>query len=338
MKVKGILKRGLTSLCIFFTGCGGMNKNATEFEWYATESAPEHYPMEIIRGTFYYKDQDNGLYIPSGGTLYAGWGNMNSHHSTGPDKKPLPDRVDITFYSYVEKQFYRGSFSLPYDHILKLFRDAHQEDKPYHDAIMIGIAPGGVVSVWLEGYKVTEVFFGQAERVSIDPSSGFRLPFDSKEEADEYVEGILTDTLKPEELESLKKNGIPFGTWARYRNLYKWIPAYKEGKLTTSVRMPVDYLNGERDWAPTYFTEELEDTARPLPRKLSFSVNMGDESVLYIIHFEEFELMEAFEKLGANGEKVYLEFDPQLPRPNTKVRVRNDNEIIELKKTVTEDW
>ena len=57
-----------------------------------------------------------------------------------------------------------------------------------------------------------------------------------------------------------------------------------------------------------------------------------------IIHFEEFELMEAFERLGANGEKVYLEFDPQLPRPNTKVRVRNDKEIIELKKTVTEDW
>lgn len=188
------------------------------------------------------------------------------------------------------------------------------------------------------GGRIKEVFFGQAEKVDIDPSSGFRLPFDSKDEADEYVEGILTDSLKPNELESLKNNGIPFGTWARYRNLYKWIPSYTENKLATDKRMSVDYLNGESDWAPTYFSSDVDVVARPLPRNISFSVNMGDESVLYIIHFEEFELMEAFEKLGANGEKVYLEFDPQLPRLNTKVRVRNDKEIIELKKTVTEDW
>ncbi len=81
-----------------------MNK-ATEFDWYATESAPKYYPMEIRQGTFYYKGKDHGLYIPSGGTLRAGWGEMNSLHVTGPDKKPLPDRVEVIFFSYAEKQF-----------------------------------------------------------------------------------------------------------------------------------------------------------------------------------------------------------------------------------------
>ncbi len=338
MKVKTLLTSGLTSFCLLLTSCGGaMSKNATEFDWHATEAAPRHYPMEIIQGTFFYKDQDHGLYIPSGGTLHAGWGVKNSHHVTGPDKKPLPDRVDVVFYSYTEKQFYRGRFDLPYEKILSLFRQAYIDEpsKPYYRAIMIGIAPGGAVSVWLKGSRTTEVFFGQAEKIDVDPSNGFNLPFDSIAESDAYVEGIITDSLDASELESLKKNGVPFGTWSRYRNVYKWIPVYAQGKATTDERMPVSYLNGESYWEPTSFDEEKQNTPKPLPRELKFSVDMGDESVLYIIKFEEFELMDAFEKLGANGEKVYIEFDAQMPRENMKIRLYNDKapqDVIELKK------
>ena len=41
----------------------------TEFIWSATECAPKGYPMEIISGTFLFKGEDHGLYIPDGGTL-----------------------------------------------------------------------------------------------------------------------------------------------------------------------------------------------------------------------------------------------------------------------------
>lgn len=169
MKVKTLLSSGLTGLFIFLTGCGGaMSKNATEFYWNATESAPAHYPMEIIRGTFYYKGQDHGLYIPSGGTLYAGWGVANSAHVTGQRNKPLPDRVEIIFYSYTEKQFYKGNFELPYERILSMFRQANAEEPkdPYYNGIMVGIAPGGAVSVWLEGYRITEVFSGKQKKLT----------------------------------------------------------------------------------------------------------------------------------------------------------------------------
>ena len=335
MKVKAFLTGGLVSFCVFLTSCGNaMSKNATEFYWNATEAAPAHYPMEIIRGTFYYKGLDHGLYIPSGGTLCAGWGIANSAHVTGQRNKPLPDRVEILFYSYTEKQFYRGDFKLPYDQILTMFRQANAEqpNDPYYNGIMIGIAPGGAVSVWLEGYKITEVFFGQAEKVDIDPGDGFGLPFDSDAESDAYIQKQLVNVLDASELESLKKNGVPFGTWARYRNLYKWIPVYAKGKMTTDKRMPVVYLNGESYWESTIFDENEQNKAKPLPRELEFSVDMGDESILYIIKFEEFELMNAFEKLGANGEKVYIEFDAQVPRHHMKIRVYNSKESIELKK------
>lgn len=324
----------LTSAFLFLTSCGDV-MNKTEFEWYATESAPEHYPMEIRQGTFYYKGQDHGLYIPSGGTLRAGWGQMISSHVSGPDKKPLPDRVEVTFFSYTEKQFYHGKFDLPYEEILALFREAYKEEPndPYYDAIMVGIAPGGVVSVWLEGYRRKEVFFGQADKMDIDPGDGFNLPFKSVEQSDEYIQDVLTDVLEPEELDSLKKNGVPFGTWARYRNVYLWAPVYKEGKVPTKKEMNVHYLNGELNSIPTMFTEAMVNIPRPLPSALKFSVAMGNKIILYIIRFDEFELMDAFEKLGSNGEKVYLEFDAQVPRQLMKIRVYNDKEFIELKKT-----
>lgn len=47
------------NLCILLISCGdAMSKDATEFYWNSTESAPAYYPMEIVRGTFYYKGVD----------------------------------------------------------------------------------------------------------------------------------------------------------------------------------------------------------------------------------------------------------------------------------------
>lgn len=335
MMVKKFLTTSLTSLFVFFTGCGnGMGKNATEFEWHATDSAPEHYPMEIRQGDFIYHDKSGSLYIPTGATLRSGWGEMVSRHVTGPTKKPLPGALDIYFFSYTENQFYHGQFDLPYDKILALFRAGVEErpERPIYNGIMVGVAPGGAVSVWLKGGRTTEVFFGQAEKVGIDPGKGFDLPFDSKIEADAYAKQVLIDTLTPDELESLKKDGVPFGTWARYRNLYKWVPAYKDGKISSDTKMMATYLNGEWNWMPTLLTEAVENIPRPLPRHLEFSVDIGTESIFYIITFEEFELMSAFEKLGKDGEKVYIEFDAQIPRQNMKIRVYNEKESIVLQK------
>lgn len=258
-------------------------------------------------------------------------------------KKPLPDRMEIIYFSYAEKQFYHGVFDLPYDEILRLFRESTEankatpDDLPDYNGIMVGVAPGGAVSVWLKGGLITEVFFGQAEKVDIDPSNGFALPFESELESNAYFEKQLVNSLSSEELESLKKNGIPFGTWARYRKFYKWAPTYRDGKIPYRKEIYASYLNGERYPMPPILTDEQANTFRPLPRELKFSVMMGDADVSYWIRFEEFELMDAFEKLGMNGERVYLDFDLQQGL-NTKIRVRNDNETIELKKTVTEDW
>jgi hypothetical protein len=47
--------------------------------------------------------------VESGTTviLSSGWGQSESAHVVGPDLKPLPERLQITFYSYIDDKIYR---------------------------------------------------------------------------------------------------------------------------------------------------------------------------------------------------------------------------------------
>lgn len=198
-----------SSLIMAMTGCSvamtSFNNNNTKFEWIATECAPKHYPMEIIKGTFYYHGKDNGLYIPSGGTLRAGWGQGVSNHLIHDGPESLPDRLKIIFFSYAEKQFYHGEFDLPYEKIVGLFQDGLDNPRtfsngktlPVYDKLMVGIAPGGEVAVWVTGSKTVEVFFGKADKTEIEPGQAFGLPFENKQDADNYINKNLVEALRP---------------------------------------------------------------------------------------------------------------------------------------------
>jgi len=335
---------GLFSFLNFSSGCdaAAMNKDVTKFKWYGVATAPREYPMEVNRGDFYYKGE-RIMPLPSGGTLTTGWGESASVYVRGDAPIPLPDRLQVEFFSYAEKQSYKADIALPYQDILAKFQQQLREnpDRPYGE-ILLGIAPGGAMSVWIKGPQTTEIFFGQAEKVVQTPREAFELPFKSKEQSDAYIESALAGRVTPEQLTHIKTHGAPVGAWARFRKLYKWVPVYKEGKPVLTPKMPVTFLNGESYSLPTQFNDELASTPKPLPGYLHFKAQATiDEQPIYRIDFEPFELMEAFEKLGAHGEKVFIEFDAQVPRQNLKIRIYNDvkpkddktpKEFIELKK------
>ena len=340
MKLKNILKGIISGLCVFLTSCShAIGKNATTFDWLATESAPSHYPMQIINGDFFYHGQGGSKYIPSGGTLYAGWGNSISTHVGGDERYPLPDRLNIIFFSYTEKQFYKGELELPYEKMLELFREGIAANKqlPHYREVMVGIAPGGAVSVWMTGVRTKEVFFGQAQKIDLRYSRVLGLRFDNQQEEDAFIYKQLTNVLKPEELESLKKDGVPFGLWARYRNLYRWIPVLTPGTTLKRSEIGIRYLNGESSPETLPFKKETSDTTRPLPSRVVFVPIISGVGRPYVVNFDEYELMETFEKLGAKGELVNIEFDPREPRQASRLRVYNDKESIELKKTIISD-
>ncbi|UUA75096.1 MULTISPECIES: DUF2931 family protein [unclassified Cellvibrio] len=332
MMLKFIVYKLAFIFILSLVGCGNMfTKNKTKFHWLATESAPKNYPMRIINGTFYYHNEKGGLYVPTAAAINPHWGTGRSTHVVGEDFKPLPDRLDIRFFSFTENKLYQGSFDLPYEKILALFREgvARDKDRPTFNTIMAGVAPGGIVSVWLTGRETREVFFGQAEPYEDDL---FDITQRKINDRDDYVRRNIIEMIGIEKLTDIEKNGVPLGLWEKYRTPYKWSPIFKtEKKMSTYLSL--SFFNGENYRFDYPLNKNVMAKGRPLPLLISFGcyIEGTEKQYFFTVRFDEKELYAAFDKLGGTEELVNIEIEPLLPKNLTKVRLYNSKGSIELK-------
>jgi len=325
-------------------GCAKLKINNEVFNWSVTDSAPEGYIMEIAQGKLYIKGTDTSFSLPNDVPIEDGWGKGISNRSAINAK--LPDRLSIIFYSYLEKQFYRGDFDLPYDRMVALFQeavdafDATKSSLAYYSKIMVGIAPGGTVAVWVTGARTKEVFFGQAKKIELNPSLGLDFPFDSTQEYDEYVEEIVAATLGTERLNEIRQKGIPFELWSRYRNQYPWTMSLLHGDLARKINLI--HINGEHlSNAKINFNHDGLHSY-PIPRYLSFQVKTvrSEYIEVYEVNFDDIEILEAFEQLASHVELsepdrvIRLEFDLKEDQTTSTVRLFNAAQSITLKKAV----
>ena len=324
-------------LTLFYlpTACGVTM--ATKFDWLATDSAPEHYLMQIVRGHFSFP-KEGSLYIPNKKILHHGWGKGVSTHIVGDDTKPLPERLDIMFFSYTENQFYKGRFELPYATILKLFQQSYYSPKMEEDTnfyeIVAGIAPGGHVSVWVNGIdKTIEVFAGKADKIE---GNWKEINDNPKYSRDEYIQRRLSESLTTEERQSLKQNGIPFGLWDTYRKHYIWQPIFT-GLDAPKLIDRITYYNGEEDYMNLPLNASDKNTARPIPKEMVFEWEWPKgRPLVFKLFFNEKEIFAAFKKLSAQGESLQLEMRMMVNDKNEtlfSVLLKNAKEEIFLKKT-----
>ncbi len=314
----------------------------TKFDWLATESAPKNYPMKIVQGTLFYPG-GGSLYVPDRKKIHHGWGTSISTHVVGPDLKPLPERLEITFFSYTENQFYHGQFDLPYDRILSLFQKGfyspNEEEQITYHKIMVGVAPGGTVSVWLLSTDgAIEVFSGQAEKADIDWS---RINNNPKITREKYVGSGLENTLSPEALQALKQNGVPLGLWQTYRKRYDWQPEFtglEPPKLIKRIR----YVNGENEFL-YYPLDDAHATAlRAIPTEMIFNWEWPKgRKLMFELTFNEKEIFAAFNKLGGQNLPIKLEMRMRKKddgKTYFSVWLRNEKEEIMLKRTNLENY
>lgn len=305
-------------------------KNKTKFHWLAQESAPKYFYMRIIDGTFYYKNENYGLYIPTAAKIGYSWGEGESSHVVGDDFKSLPDRLDIRFYSFWENKLYHGSFDLPYEQILALFKEgvARDKERPIFRYIVAGVAPGGAVSVWVTGRESREVFFGQAMPYDAEMHNPLGSLITDKQA---YAESYLQD-LPPETYDRIKKEGIPFGIWEKYRKKYNWTFASTQNKEVSTFG--VSFFNGESYPIETPFTHDL--TPKPVPLSISFITIFPNDNKKYVysIGFDYEETNTAMEKLSIDGQKITVLLNPTLPKTNSTISLTNGKETIELKKII----
>ena len=322
-------------------GCANMfnfGKNKTRFDWVAQASAPKGYIMRIIDGTFYYHDEAGGLYIPEGASVgnKDPWGDASHSHNVGEQYKALPDRLDIRFFSFTENKLYRGSFDLPYDKILALFKEGakgsrYGKDHPGYNSITAGIAPGGAVAVWVKGVSGTrEVFFGQAEEYEDDlhATAGYLLV---GKDRDDYVSRYIND-MPTHVQEQIKTNTIPFGIWAKYRARYRFVPVFKIPLARDYYNM--SFFSGE-SWRGSYpitSLEKIESSPVPLLITHQYRLENGNPSRGFTTRFDFEEINEAFKKLSHGDELVFIEIDPKPKEGVGHVRLYNSKESVWLKK------
>lgn len=311
-----------------------------KFDWQATESAPKDYPMEIVSGNLHFP-VSGSLYVPSKKTIHHGWGTGVSSHLVGDDQKPIPERLEISFFSYTENQFYTGEFTLPYKHMLELFQQGYYSPKMKDDItyyqVVVGISPGGNVAVWLAGIdKTTEVFYGQAKKADIDWTQVLDNPDISREQ---FIQMELDDALSPEAQKSLKANGIQTDSWDKYRKQYLWQPTF------TGIEPPkminrISYFNGESEHLNYPLSESNSKTTRTVPKAMVFDWEWPKGKAKSIeLYFDKVEIFTAFEKLTKNNQPAELEV--RIDQKNNSafsVRLRNEDEAIFLKRTNMESY
>ena len=120
----------------------------------------------------------------------------------------IPTGFRITYFSYMENKFYKGDFLLPADKIRSLFKEGMigYRSKRYstYDAMIVGMAPGGVLVVWMQGIdKQVEIGRYQAIETDMEWEHFIAKTGYTREE---FVKRITE--ANPEALANFKKNGF----------------------------------------------------------------------------------------------------------------------------------
>jgi hypothetical protein len=179
--------------------------------WYIGLAAPKH--MEVWVEKVDVLDQRGLGFFHVFGGVASYTGKVKGWHNGVGKSKPinnvdLPERLFLRWQSLVEPQAYRIRIPIPQwvrDEMVKperafcLWSQEWKED--YRDTITLGMAPGGIVKVWVGGsclgYK--EVGRFQAE---IEPLGPF---LNSK--------GRYYRAPNPEAQAWIDQHGIPYGSW-----------------------------------------------------------------------------------------------------------------------------
>ena len=152
----------LLVLLTIVLGCKKNDKDmivkVEKFEWSPEVSADVAYPMRVIFGSFALSD-GNSVRIPSGEFLQGDWRSSSSSYAVGEERKKVPEKMVLRWFSYTENKFYLGDFELPQKKLYDLFKkdygtsfypDGEEYKKSYY-TLMVGIAPKGMITLWMQG-------------------------------------------------------------------------------------------------------------------------------------------------------------------------------------------
>ncbi|GGI29472.1 DUF2931 family protein [Pedobacter mendelii] len=241
--------------------------NDKTYNWVPAISAPEIYPVKILKGQFV---SNNGYCpnLPVSAFVNMGWGESGGVMAVGPELKPIPDSLNVIWLSYAENKYYSGSFALPKEKITRLFEDGyidHEENnKVTYYYLTLAFTPKGGITLWAVGAKQQiQIATFNATETKVNPDQlkdEERIYLDPAFVQESYIESI------PDSLRTKAKNeGYSPLYWERALKRYKWNFGDKAAML---YELNASYVNAEREHL---FGEDLKNNQikeRALPQTI----------------------------------------------------------------------
>ena len=256
----------------------------TKYEWSEGRSAHPGYPMEIFKGGIVCEggewiNLDLGV-VPG----KDGWGSIS--HGIASVMKSLPKELDFTWMSYAENQFYSIKTEVDINKIKEYFASGFrtkgrngQMHRHNYDNIVVGMAPGGVVVLWVAGAGVQKEigkYMGkkvQIPQIEIEQLDSHQNRFFRKDYLNEiYNNGkVITSEMK----KKTEGKPIPFGIWDVYRTKFEWRPTFElpeNVSLHPQTEVSLDMLNGEREKIDAALKPLTNFEKRAMPRYISMTL------------------------------------------------------------------
>jgi len=301
------------------------------FEWYGSECSPDGYPCEIVRGEFILW---NGLIYPmlTKQFCHNGWGKLGSEFYIGLGKKPVPAYLNITYLSHSECKVYSGEFFFDKDLLIKLLNEQitipFENEKKMFDRILIGMAPLGIVSVWIYRDSVAKEICHFLCTESFDF------------EIDEHVAGFKN--LKEYSLHQIQTNSPELSL-----QLQNTPSGYLHTKWTDLYRQPVSFdfefhLLGEIESFQVWFfngesmyhfpaKKEQERLLERMPERILVNwVRDNEERVISVISFHEASIFNTYENLSAFKKDISLIVQLREHDESIKVLMKSAEHVIEI--------
>jgi len=304
------------------------------YDWQASVSAPEVYPSWVIGGGFWAGEEDYAG-LPTDGFLMEGWGNTGLTMGGG---KFVPEGLNIIWFSVVENKFYKGEFKLPTDTIRALFDEGLITSTGEHetyDILLVNMAPGGVVVVWMKmsGERKVEIGRYQCSETNIEWK---KVMPQGEQDRNKFVKEAIA--LFPKITENLAKNGIQYDLYDSYRIRYPWTPLLVLPDQGVTDGIEIHFFNGEYEWIwgdwikKNYFKKK----ALPLTMGVLWTDHTGKKFGADVT-FNEQEVFEAFKEMYKNDkeQETQLVFIPDKSYEKLNVYLRSKTNEYWLRKTET---
>lgn len=318
-------------MLVALPGCVRKEGSTPMFEWLPTESAPKRFPIRLLRGDLFFVD-GKSIYVPDSRDVANGWGARGSTHIVGDELKPVPVRLEVEWFSYTEDRFYQGAFNLPADAMTALFKAGVTDPRTGRplgfERIIVGVAPEGLVSVWMAaGAEVVEVAAFTAPHASLPWK---RVIDNPKLSRGDFIRQVLKVRLGDEGLARFDREGVPKGLYQGYRVQYLWGPQISGDGTPTGLW--IRSFNGENAYIGQAGSAIPRDS-RPVPAEMMLDWTMpGGMPLSAKITFDEAEVFAAFAKLSRGDATHQLAVEIEVAGQTASVSLRDDKYILPLQK------